>query len=150
MSPRDSWDEPWRRPGQRPTPPGRGRSSRLILVVCLLGLTFALVSGGVWLWRQQSPPTLDEPAAQRLEQALGSGDETRVSSAIALPDAQDIDPAFVATLASMHPDIDRTTFSPQGDSTATVAARAGQEEWILVLRRGGPLGWQLLSTFPAR
>jgi hypothetical protein len=113
-------------------------------------VVLALVIGGVWLWRHEQPPTLDEPAAQRLEQALGSGDERRVTSAVALPDGQDIDPTFVATLASMHPDIDRTTFSPQDDSTATVAARVGQADWIMVLRRGGPLGWQLLSTFPAR
>jgi len=91
-------------------------------------------------------PGLSEPDAQRIESALGSGDPAQVSAAVVVPEGGQVDPAFVAQLAELKVDIDPGTFTMQDESTAIVDATAGGKPWVLVLQKGGNLGWLVAST----
>ena len=87
-----------------------------------------------------------EQLSSEVAHALG----VAFAEVVALPEGAEIDPAFVAQLAALHPDIDPSTFTPQDATTATVTAHTGTGTWLMVLRKGGAAGWQLVSTVPVR
>ncbi|SDH31717.1 hypothetical protein [Pseudonocardia oroxyli] len=86
--------------------------------------------------------------ATALQDALGSGDPQRASQAVALADGDELDPTFVREVAALALTIDPSSVSDDNGTDALVRATAGGKSWLLHIRRGGELGWQIVSTAP--
>lgn len=105
--------------------PAMFRSRRRSLLFAVVGLGVVLVAAAaaaIWWWVASSPslPPLTQDQAAELTADLRSGQLERVRESMALPAGQAVDPAAIASLASLEITIDAVTFQEGDDGTASV------------------------------
>ncbi|GGS28748.1 hypothetical protein [Actinokineospora fastidiosa] len=71
--------------------------------------------------------------ADELATDLISGDEARVREAVAVSPEQPLEPGLAPSLASAVIEVDASTFQPQPDGSAVVAARVDGKRWTIRL-----------------
>ncbi|MCF7552200.1 hypothetical protein [Pseudonocardia sp. WMMC193] len=66
-----------------------------------------------------------------------------------MAEGDELDPGFARDVAALALTIDPNSVSDDNGTDALVRATAGGKPWLVHIRRGGELGWQIVSTAPA-
>jgi hypothetical protein len=136
----------------------------LLAAVAAAVVLAAIVAGAIVLWLRHDSGTSDANAAnatpsvpltparaQEIAAEMTSGDEAQLRQAVALPPSGALDPALLPGLAGVELDIDPDSYTPTGQSTATVQAdvadaAGARSRWVLELLLNDAGTWQVLDT----